>query len=212
MLRSTGANRLDRVLISHDDIDHAGGLDLISLVYQTAVAIYPPEYCEHDYAWQWDGVTLRMLQGSASAVDNERSCTLLVTSAFGSAYLSGDIGHPAEAELAALLPSNVNLLLAPHHGSKGSSSNRFVRRLAPTIVIYSAGRHNRYGHPAEQVVQRYARESSWQLNTADVGAVQWCSDKPQRVKTHRQGWLNVPGAKLGESVGPELGPRVESSH
>jgi competence protein ComEC len=81
------------------------------------------------------------------------------------AYLSGDISRRAEQALLAHLPSNVAFLLAPHHGSASSSSMPFVRQLALEVLVYSAGRTNRYGHPHPRVVRRYTWEETRQLST-----------------------------------------------
>ena len=99
------------------------------------------------------------------------------------AYLSGDISRRAEQALLAHLPSNVDFLLAPHHGSASSSSMPFVRQLAPEVLVYSAGRANRYGHPHPRVVRRYTWEETRQLSTADHGAIQWCSAPMVSVRT-----------------------------
>jgi competence protein ComEC len=101
------------------------------------------------------------------------------------AYMSGDISALAEHVLLADLPSNVTVLLAPHHGSASSSSMPFVRQLAPEVVVFSAGRANRYGHPHPRVVQRYRWEESRQFSTAEHGAIQWCSAVPEGVLTQR---------------------------
>jgi competence protein ComEC len=105
------------------------------------------------------------------------------------AYLSGDISRRAEQALLAHLPSNVDFLLAPHHGSASSSSMPFVRQLAPEVLVYSAGKTNRDGHPHPhphphpRVVRRYTWEETRQLSTADHGAIQWCSAPMVSVRT-----------------------------
>ena len=64
----------------------------------------------------------------------------------------------------------------PHHGSRTSSSLAFVEAIQPTLAVVSAGRHNRFGHPDEAVVGRYAAHGAQVLETGVVGAVTVCSD------------------------------------
>src|SRR3546814_1938837 len=47
-------------------------------------------------------------------------------------------------------------MIAPHHGSKTSSTADFVAAVAPQLVIFPAGWHNRFHHPRPEVVARYA--------------------------------------------------------
>ena len=64
----------------------------------------------------------------------------------------------------------------PHHGSAGSSSARFVEAWRPDVVIVSAGRANRFGHPAPDVVRRYLDAGAAVFNTADEGAITLVTD------------------------------------
>jgi competence protein ComEC len=63
------------------------------------------------------------------------------------------------------------ILKAAHHGSATSSSEVFLDAVRPRAVIFSAGKNNRFGHPAEVVVERYARRGVAMFNTAEDGAV-----------------------------------------
>ena len=185
ILRLTGRHDLDLLLLSHTDLDHAGGMAFFRS-YFDPVPVIGPDTCAHGHTWLWDGVRFTTLQAVGLISDNDRSCTLLIETERHTAYLSGDISARAEQALLAHLPSAIAFLLAPHPGSASSSSKPFVRQLAPEIVIYSAGKANRYGHPHPRVVQRYAWEGSRQLSTAEDGAIQWCSSRHASVRTERQ--------------------------
>ena len=184
VLRSTGPHDLNLLLLSHTDMDHAGGLDFFRRYFERIPEI-GPHNCEHGMSWRKDGVSFTTLQARGLTTDNDLSCTLLIETTEQVAYLSGDISARAEERLLAHLPANVSLLLAPHHGSKTSSSMPFVRHVSPRFVVYSAGRSNRYGHPHRHVVRRFVWERSQQFNTAVNGAIQWCSHRPGRVVTNR---------------------------
>ena len=184
VLRSTGPHRLNLLLLSHTDIDHAGGLSFFRAYFDVLPEIGPRD-CTHGMSWQQDGVRFTTLQAKGLTSDNDLSCTLLLASDEQTAYLSGDISARAERRLLEDLPEHISLLLAPHHGSKTSSSMPFVRHLSPDIVVFSAGRANRYGHPHKHVVRRFTWEQSRQFNTATSGTIQWCSHRPDRVRQNR---------------------------
>ena len=88
--------------------------------------------------------------------------------------LPGDIESDAEYRLLQsdlLSQSPLDLLIAPHHGSKTSSTDAFVRRLRPKQVIFSAGYQHQFGHPHKSVTQRYVDLGSTVWNTAEQGAI-----------------------------------------
>jgi competence protein ComEC len=74
-------------------------------------------------------------------------------------------------KLLALEDIPLDLLLAPHHGSKTSSTDTFVRRLAPQHVVFSAGYRHQFGHPHSTVVDRYRQVGSKMWNTGEQGAI-----------------------------------------
>ena len=63
------------------------------------------------------------------------------------------------------------MLVAPHHGSKTSSTDEFVRQVNPRLVIFTVGYRNRFGHPKEEVVERYRALGSTLLRSDIDGAV-----------------------------------------
>jgi competence protein ComEC len=87
--------------------------------------------------------------------------------------LTGDIDADAELALLAADPAplRADVVLVPHHGSRSSSSPRFVRAVAPRYALVSAGFRNRFGHPHPQVVERWREAQARILNTAEAGAV-----------------------------------------
>ncbi len=182
-LRALGIRALDTVVISHGDNDHAGGLGGIesALPIQTlignsvdVVARMPVQLCAETDAWKWDGVEFRFLKsGLEFSSENNASCVLQVRSGAGSVLLPGDIEKQVEAELArryrAELASDV--LVAPHHGSRSSSSYAFLKRVRPEVVVFSAGYRNSFGHPHSEVRARYAEFGSHALTTSEGGMI-----------------------------------------
>ncbi|VUD68819.1 ComE operon protein 3 [Thalassocella blandensis] len=125
---------------------------------------------EFDFTVLWP---IDTLQAQEETQRNNQSCVLLVR-AYGKTLLfTGDIENKVERFLLAsgVLPSDIDVLIAPHHGSKSSSSKAFVNHLSPTHVIFSAGYRNRYHHPSAEIVARYRDAGSTLWNTASDGAI-----------------------------------------
>jgi len=108
-------------------------------------------------------------------VRNDDSIVLAVRMGRVSVILPGDVGREGEAQTLAHLervePTPIVVLKAPHHGSATSSTREFLDRVRPTAVIFSAGRANRFGHPAPAVVDRYRAMGTTMFSTAEDGAV-----------------------------------------
>jgi competence protein ComEC len=121
---------------------------------------------------------------------NARGCTLKITSPYGSVLLPADIERESEAEILARVPDALaaTLLVAPHHGSKTSSTEAFIRQVNPSIVIFTAGYRNSFGHPKPEVVERYRTLGS-RLYRSDIdGAVllRFAKEEGVKLQTWRQ--------------------------
>jgi competence protein ComEC len=195
-LHAFGVTGLDRLVISHGDNDHAGGAPAVARAYPEALreAGEPQRIgitaaqCHAGEAWEWDGVRLRVLSPptdtDAIAAGNDRSCVLLVEGSAGRLLLTGDITRRIEADIAGRVGAGVPLvLIVPHHGSRSSSSEALLDTLQPAFAVVSAGWHNRFHHPAADVVARYAAAGIALTNTADAGAVRiaFAPGKPPRI-------------------------------
>ena len=64
-----------------------------------------------------------------------------------------------------------DILKAPHHGSKSSSSTNFINAVDPKIVIFSTGLNNKFKFPHEEVVQKYQKNNCKILDTAKDGEI-----------------------------------------
>jgi competence protein ComEC len=183
-LRSEGVKKLDTVIVSHGDNDHVGGLagilremPVTELLTSQPVASeieLEAKPCEQGTRWIRSGVKFSILWPSTGGWgDNDGSCVLLVEWGKHKILLTGDIEAKAERALLASdqLPSGISVLVAPHHGSRTSSTAAFVRHLGAEVVVFSAGYKNRYRHPHPDVVERYRQTGTMLLNTGEDGAV-----------------------------------------
>lgn len=205
-LRRSGLRRIDRLIVSHADNDHAGGLQSVLNLLEVdliAGSTWPEKseapvnfaFCEQGKRWVWDDVTFEILHpsGKMPYAGNDSSCVLRIEAGEQSLLLPGDIEGQAERRLlqehGAALASDV--LIAPHHGSGTSSSASFLQAVQPSVVLYSAGYRSQFGHPVTQVVARYEALGAVPYNTALSGAL---------------------SLRLGEASGPVLPEEFRSSH
>jgi competence protein ComEC len=185
-LARRGARRLDLLLLSHGDGDHAGAAaDIVAGIRTRRVVSGTPrqiggvggvEPCRDGDAWAWDGVRFELFApgaGLTGASDNDRSCVLHVRAANGSSLLlTGDAEIAAQRRLLRAGPGGpVDVLLAPHHGSRGALYPPLIARLAPREVIFCAGYRSRFGHPHAEVTRAYGAAGARLWNTASDGAV-----------------------------------------
>ncbi|XPF94179.1 DNA internalization-related competence protein ComEC/Rec2 [Colwellia sp. RE-S-Sl-9] len=185
-LKHQGIQTLDKVIISHSDNDHAGGLNKLksSLNIKEIIASDPKlkgdKKCVEGNDFIWQGLTFSLLwplnEANYVGDENDHSCVIKVSDGDKSVLLTGDISTRVEKLLVAnhqLLPAlNSDVIIAPHHGSNTSSSQAFIQAVSPRYVVYSAGFMNRWNMPSKLVKKRYVEQSVMAFNTAEVGMVE----------------------------------------
>nr|WP_225776862.1 DNA internalization-related competence protein ComEC/Rec2 [Pseudomonas sp. Marseille-Q3773] len=192
-LRKLGVDSLDLMLISHAHADHAGGaaamqrgLPVQRTVGGEALEDVPLQPCSSGEQWAWDGVRFSLWRWADGKSSNDRSCVLLVEAQGERLLLAGDMEAAAEqAWLAATDTPRIDWLQAPHHGSRSSSSEAFIRATAPRGVLVSRGRNNSFGHPHAQVVERYRRHGVTMHDTAVEGALRLVLGRQGEVESVR---------------------------
>jgi len=178
-LQYAGIKKLDKVIISHSDNDHAGGLAIL----QKSIAIDELFYnsskdkerhlCLQGKSFNWQGLTFEILWPEKPvAKENDDSCVLLVSDGKHKVLLTGDISKKTEKKLIEKYPQlQADILIVPHHGSKTSSSESFIKQINPNLAIVSAGFLNRWHMPVAEVVQRYQDNNIDLINTSNVGQI-----------------------------------------
>lgn len=208
-LRSRGVNRVDTLVVSHADNDHSGGAQAIlsQLTVSRLLTGAPhrfvdqqPLACMAGQQWQWDGVRFEVLHpaeavtGEADYRGNNSVCVIRVASRFGSLLLTGDIERQAEAELLGRYGDQLvsDWLIAPHHGSRTSSTQPFITAVAPTRVLFSSGYKNPFGFPDSEVVERYRELGALSYDTASSGAITvTLSQQGSLVEEQRLRWRRL---------------------
>ncbi|MCX7892370.1 MAG: DNA internalization-related competence protein ComEC/Rec2 [Burkholderiales bacterium] len=227
-LRAVGAGSVDALVVTHEDIDHAGGAASVMRVFPAArlYASLDPRSpllagdaryrlpCIAGQRWRWDGVAFEMLHpGSAAGPTrrgaNDASCVLAVSTAGGRVLLTGDIEAAAEQALLAAQPRSLaaDVVVVPHHGSRTSSTPAFVAAVAPRYAVVPVGYRNRFGHPKAEVLDRYAESGAVVLRTDRDGAVLFRLG-PEGIAAARQRdagrryWSDWAPGPLGGAAGP----------
>jgi competence protein ComEC len=195
--------RVDLVVLSHRDSDHTGGAAAVLRMQPQArllsslepghplQAVRASDRCVAGQQWEWDGVLFEVLHPlagdyEAAARSNALSCVLRVGNARVHALLAGDVERPQELLLVARSQGlRADWLLVPHHGSRTSSSDPFLDAVRPSLALAQAGYRNRFGHPAAEVVRRYAAHGIPLAVSPACGALAWGSRAPTLVRCER---------------------------
>ncbi len=210
LLRARGEAHIDRLVLSHRDLDHVGGAGAVlkALPVDDLLSSLEPEHpllaqaqnnnahttrCHAGQSWEWDGVRfeiLRPLEGDYARTlkSNAMSCVLRVSGGGRSALLTGDIEREQETALVAASAEALrsDVLIVPHHGSKTSSTGAFLDAVQPRVAVFQAGYRNRFGHPAAEVLARY-RERGIEIDiTPNCGAWLWTASTPAAGACHRE--------------------------
>ncbi len=178
----TRRTRLDYLIVSHLDNDHAGGLSAVQQKFQSRRQLVSGDLdsssvdCRAGLSWHADGISFEILHPGPGLpyLGNNSSCVLLIDVDGQRVLIPGDIESVVESGLVRAYPDKITdlaVLLVPHHGSKTSSSREFTALTRPDIAVVSSRRDNRFGFPHQEVTGRYLAQNSRLLNTANCGAI-----------------------------------------
>ena len=196
-MRAKSWKTLDRIVVSHADNDHAGGVPAVLEAYPDAWVLMGPdvempegEICRAGQGWTWDDVRFEILHPDPAfhRRGNDSSCVLKIGTLAGSILLTGDVERAGERALMAHADSLASdVVVVPHHGSATSSSGALVAATAPGHALVSAGYLNHWGFPKPQVVRRWQGAGATMLTTGDAGAVRVTFEpgKPVQVQGQR---------------------------
>ena len=185
--------KIDRILERRQEFDSAEYADWTKLVQSTNAEIIqamPGMSLSFD-----DGVSIHvlgppdpMLAGTDSDVDNG---SVVVRVVYGAVdfLITGDLFHEGERwMLRSGQPLASDVLKVGHHGSKTSSTDEFLRAVAPTAAVISVAQENRFGHPDRNTMERLRRvvQDSQLFLTSDRGSITFHTDGATlRVDTAR---------------------------
>lgn len=178
VLSKLGIERLDKVIISHADMDHVGGLASIQAkIPIDDLASGEPDKVKHSKAcprrtWHWDGVEFNQWQWRNARSANQKSCVLWLRTAQQSLLMTGDLDIQGEFQLMQDHPElTADWLVLGHHGSRTSTSGKFLRQLQVKGALISRGRYNQYQHPHTSVLQQLSAHNVQVFDSTLHGAI-----------------------------------------
>ena len=189
-LLSRGIKQLDGIILTHMDYDHAGGVPYLLQRVETQT-LYLPRMTDEtglsnslksmvddtfvvgeDIRLTFEDTSLTIFAPESANSGNESSMCILFQTENRDILVPGDRGFAAEKLLLKdhQLPE-LEVLVVGHHGSKYATSKELLNQTKPEYAIISAGENNRYGHPAEELLQRLLDFGCQILCTADYGTI-----------------------------------------
>lgn len=200
--------KVDYVLISHFDTDHATGvaqilgkIDVSSIIltrqleendiYRHILSIAKEKKIKLIYVKEGDvlkigGIKISIIHPENKLMINNpmnnNSIVCKVEYNSFSMLLTGDIEMEAE-EL--ILRKNINLkadvLKVAHHGSKTSTTGEFLKAINPKVALIGVGKNNNFGHPSNEVIQRLKENGTRIYRTDENGEISITVNKKGRI-------------------------------
>ena len=196
-LKKHGIKKLNLVIGTHPDFDHIGGLTTLFKDRDIEVGTYLDPGKEHTTSYYREilelvkerGIRYRVgragnrlevekglkaeIVSPARLFDDNNNCSIVLRLKYGKAsfLFTGDAEEEAEARMIGRYGRSLRsvVLKAGHHGSRGSSSMKFLRMVNPKIVAISCGRNNQFGHPHKETLERFRRIGAKVLRTDELG-------------------------------------------
>lgn len=203
-LWARGLEQLDYLLPTHADIDHIQGFtDILNnfRVGRALVARTPtedPEFTQFERArvrarvpvqgvaagdrFRIEGVTMAILWPPRTPDrvvlwDNDESVVMKMTYGRRTFLWTGDITQTVERRLIALgLDLQSDVVKVPHHGSRSSSTEDFIRHVRPRYAVISVGEQSPFGHPHPEIIERYRSLGVEILQTGRQGTITISTD------------------------------------
>lgn len=165
-LLSQGVSRLDGIILTHWDRDHAGAVENLLARVEAEILFLPKGegstglpgekvFVDQDLEVTFGETKITIFAPPFSFSNNESSLCVLLQTEKCAILVTGDRSDFGERMLLRHtdLP-DVDVLIAGHHGSRHSTSEELLREVTPETVIISVGEGNPYGHPAPELLQR----------------------------------------------------------
>ncbi len=173
-LLNQGISRLDGIIVTHFDADHAGGIMHLLSRIRTDRLILPfvkdetgvaellanskagsVEYIRQNMLYTFGSTEMTLFAPISEDSGNENSICILFQRQDCGILITGDRGAEGELALLQTYPiPKVDVLVAGHHGSAGSTTQELLNATTPQYAFISVGEDNRYGHPADKILQR----------------------------------------------------------
>ncbi|MGZ0086454.1 DNA internalization-related competence protein ComEC/Rec2 [Caldibacillus thermoamylovorans] len=191
-LKAKGIRTIDKLILTHDDADHIGAApDVLRAVRVKEIVTSPHALpavrqmarpfslpvaaASRGQRWQEGGAAFAILHPEAGNREDNNGSLVLFARLGGLTWLfAADIEKEAEQDLVRAYPHlRADVLKVAHHGSATSTTEPFLRTVKPRVALISVGRHNRYGHPAREVLVRLKQQGAIIWRTDQNGAIRY---------------------------------------
>ena len=225
-LKEAGVEKIDLLIATHPDGDHIGGLlkvlqtfpvaavldsgrEHTTLTYQRyleAIKARPDTEFRLGRAgdrYAFGDVSLQVIHPGSSLPKNSNDCSIVSRITYGdvSFLFTGDAEKKAEAELLSRgFPVRSTVLKVGHHGSKSSTSSRFLGSVSPQSAVICAGEYNRWGHPTEEVIRSLQQRKIEIYRTDLQGTILMISDG-REIRVEFPGKAVYPDYPVPEEFG-----------
>ena len=195
-LKREGITKLDKLILTHADFDHAGAaaevlqsipakeiiispgsgkVEVMSGIIETGMKVR--EGAEGE-SWQTKSAFFQFLAPDDRVYEGNNDSLVLYAQIGGQTWLfTGDLEKEGEEELIKKYRLKIDWLKVGHHGSKTSSSASFVKAIKPDFAVISTGVNNRYGHPHKEVMDTLVNEKVHVYRTDKHGAITYTFEK-----------------------------------
>lgn len=208
-LKGRGITKIDAFILSHPHVDHIGGAqeilkevrvrsvhtgpntsevpEMLQILEEAERQSIPIEVKRNRDTWQVEDTSFFYMGPEQETYEGNDSSLILYMQARGYAFLfTGDIEEQGERQFVATYGDTEfppTILKVAHHGSKTSSTEAFLEALQPIFGIAMQGRKNRFNHPSEEVLERFAAQKIPLFTTQERQTI--------TIKINRHGALSI---------------------
>lgn len=184
-LQAKGIQKIDTLIVTHNDLDHAGAVPSLTDQFCVEQVITPDNTQEKtDFPLEF------LLTQREAADENDRSVVTHFAYDGFTWLFPGDASSEIELQLLKQYDLQADILKLGHHGSSTSSDPRFLKALQPTIGIVSAGYQNRYGHPSLETLIHTDQQGINVLDTPSMGSIHFFSLKNHLFVQSARGYVS----------------------
>ena len=204
-LEAQGVDDIEYLVITHPDSDHVAAMDeviyafdvenvlltdcekdtktwekvLTAIDEENANVEYIPDHLGETYTV---GDASFKVLGPIELHKDANECSIIIRLDYGdtSFLLTGDAEKDEEADIVSYWDASefaCDVMKSGHHGSGTSNSDALLNAASPSLVVISCGEGNSYGHPHDNVLERYQKHEIDVLRTDLEGTIIICSDK-----------------------------------
>lgn len=197
-LKARGIRQIDRLILTHGDMDHIGGarallkgIHIKEILYGKITSDTQKQLLNDAHnkevrvrkvkrgvSWQAGRSSFAVVNPTGSEVKSNGTSVVIGAEIGGLKWLfTGDLEEEGERVFVRDYPNfDIDVLKVGHHGSQTSTAETFLNSVQPEVALVSAGENNMYGHPSREVMERLKKHRIPILRTDQHGAIRFRFD------------------------------------